>query len=36
MLRLVSLMGHRDEKMVFEVYGNDVEELGQDAVKILA
>jgi integrase len=36
MLRLVSLMGHRDKKMVFEVYGNYVEGLEQDAMKILA
>ena len=25
MLRLVALMGHRDKKMVYEVYGNYVE-----------
>jgi len=35
MLRLVSLMGHRDKKMVYEVYGNYVEGLEQDAPKIL-
>lgn len=35
MLRLVALMGHRDKKMVFEVYGNYVEGLEQDVVKIL-
>lgn len=35
MLRLVALMGHRDKKMVFEVYGNYVEGLVQDAEKIL-
>lgn len=35
MLRLVSLMGHRDKKMVFEVYGNYVEGLEQDTEKIL-
>ena len=35
MLRLVSLMGHRDKKMVFEVYGFYVEGLVQDAEKIL-
>jgi len=35
MLRLVALMGHRDKKMVFEVYGNYVEGLEQDAEKIL-
>lgn len=35
MLRLVSLMGHRDKKMVFEKYGNYVEGLEQDVVKIL-
>jgi len=35
MLRLVNLMGHKDKKMVFEVYGNYVEGLEQDALKIL-
>lgn len=35
MLRLVALMGHRDKKMVYEVYGNYVEGLEQDAPKIL-
>jgi len=35
MLRLVALMGHRDKKMVFEVYGNYVEGLEQDVMKIL-
>lgn len=35
MLRLVNLMGHRDKKMVFEVYGNYVEGLEQDVMKIL-
>lgn len=35
MLRLVALMGHRDKKMVFEVYGNYVEGLEQDVEKIL-
>jgi len=35
MLRLVALMGHRDKKMVFEVYGNYVEGLEQDVIKIL-
>lgn len=35
MLRLVALMGHRDKKMVFEVYGNYVEGLEQDAEQIL-
>ena len=35
MLRLVSLMGHKDKKMVFEVYGNYVEGLEQDVEKIL-
>lgn len=34
MLRLVALMGHRDKKMVFEVYGNYVEGLEQDVMKI--
>lgn len=28
-------MGHRDKKMVYEVYGNYVEGLEQDAPKIL-
>jgi len=35
MLRLVNLMGHKDKKMVYEVYGNYVEGLEQDALKIL-
>jgi len=35
LLRLVNLMGHRDKKMVFEVYGNYTEGLEQDAIKIL-
>lgn len=35
MLRLVALMGHRDKKMVFEVYGNYVKGLEQDAAKII-
>jgi len=35
MLRLVNLLGHKDKKMVFEVYGNYVEDLEQDAQKIL-
>lgn len=35
MLRLVNLMGHKDKKMVFEVYGNYVDGLEQDALKIL-
>ena len=36
MLRLISLMRYWDKKMVFDVYGNDVEGLEQDAMKILA
>jgi integrase len=35
MLRLVSLMGHKDKKMVFEVYGKYVDGLEQDAENIL-
>lgn len=35
MLRLVDLMGHRDKKMVFEVYGRYVHGLEQDVEKIL-
>ena len=35
MLRLVDLMGHRDKKMVFEVYGRYVQGLEQDVEKIL-
>jgi integrase len=35
MLRLVSLMGHKDKKMIFEVYGNYVEGLERDIEKIL-
>lgn len=35
-LRLVSLMGHASKQMVFEVYGNYVEGLEEDAEKILA
>jgi len=33
--RLVNLMGHGSKKMIYEVYGNYVEELETDAGKIL-
>jgi len=33
--KLVKRMGHGSKKMVYEVYGNDVEGLEKDAGKIL-